>query len=72
MILTPHAYKQEILRISGGGGWGGGGGVYRQAPKQKFTKKSDWVDTIILNVLGYLPFSGNQPLQSADLWCLGF
>jgi hypothetical protein len=32
------------------------------------TKNTDFVDTIISNVLRDLPFSRNQPLKSADDW----
>jgi hypothetical protein len=39
--------------------------VYRRATKSKFTG-SDFVDMMISKVLRDLPFSGKQPLKSAD------
>jgi hypothetical protein len=37
----------------------------RKPPKSKF-KNSDFVETMILNALGFLIFSRNQPQKSAD------
>jgi len=48
--------------------WGGGGYLpgYSLLPKSELKKKSDFVDTMISNVLLRLPFSRNQPLKLSD------
>jgi hypothetical protein len=38
------------------------------SPKPKFKKNTDFVGIIIYKVLRDLPFSRNQPLNSADEW----
>jgi hypothetical protein len=49
--------------------WGGAAGLQPPAPKtpqnQKL-KNTDFVDTMIWNVLCDLPFSRNQPLKLVD------
>jgi hypothetical protein len=41
------------------------GGRKLKTPSNRNLKTRDFVDTMILNVLRYLPFSRNQPLKLA-------
>jgi hypothetical protein len=47
----------------------GAAGLY--SPHITLLKTTDFVDTMITNVLRDLPFSRNQPLKSADDWYIG-
>ena len=55
--------RTDTLKGAPSGGWG----VCRAtAPNWNF-KNTDFVDTMMLNVLRDLPISQNQPLKSADV-----